>query len=84
MLVLYLLTLALLVLTLGAGSCAKCFGNISGAWFPIDLCFQNTYASKTLAHDPAHDLLIKQASVSKQLRSTSESQKNTPIFSHCQ
>ena len=39
----------------------KCFGNISQletvnqseAWFPIDLCFQNTYASKTLAHDPA-------------------------------
>ena len=27
--------------------------NQSEAWFPIDLFFQNTYASKTLAHDPA-------------------------------
>ena len=27
--------------------------NQSEAWFPIDLCFQNTYASKKLAHDPA-------------------------------
>ena len=27
--------------------------NQSDAWFPIDLCFQNTYASITLAHDPA-------------------------------
>ena len=25
----------------------------SEAWFPIDLCFHNTFASKTLAHDPA-------------------------------
>ena len=29
------------------------FTRQSEAWFPIDLCFQNTYASKTLAHDPA-------------------------------
>ena len=27
--------------------------NQSEAWFPIDLCFQNNHASKTLAHDPA-------------------------------
>ena len=31
----------------------------SKAWFPIDLCFQNTYASKTLAHDPALTLLLE-------------------------
>ena len=36
---------------LWAGSCASV--NQSEAWFPIDLCFQNTYASKTLAHDQA-------------------------------
>ena len=29
----------------------------SEAWFPIDLYFQHTYASKTLAHDPALILL---------------------------
>ena len=32
--------------------------DISEAWFPIDLCFQLTYASKTLAHDPAPNLNI--------------------------
>ena len=32
--------------------------NQSEAWFPIDLCFQNTYASTTLAHDPALNVEI--------------------------
>ena len=41
---------------LWAGSCASV--NQSEAWFPIDLCFQNTYSSKSLAHDPAPSLMF--------------------------
>ena len=37
---------------------------------PIDLCFQNTYASKTLAHDPAPRLLDIAAGTFKILKMT--------------